>query len=72
MTAGELILAAFVTFWSSALSALVWTGNRRREERLDRRFDRLEERLDQQIASVRGDLTQIALAVGVTPHSSHG
>ncbi len=72
MTGETVFLAAFMTFWSGAISALVWTTNRRLEERLDRRIDRLEERLDQQIASVRADLTQIALAVGVAPRASQG
>lgn len=76
-----MILAAFMTFLSSAVGALVWGTYRRLERhidnqvaRLDARIDRLEERLDSQIASVRSDLTQIAIAVGAKPqpHASGG
>jgi hypothetical protein len=40
-----------------------------RFDRLERRIDRLEERLDGSINSLRSDLTQVALAVGVKPRA---
>ena len=72
MTVGDIILASYMTFLSAGLSAVVWSLHRRLEQRLDHRIDRLEERQDVQIASVRADLTQIALAIGIGPKASEG
>ena len=83
------MLAAFMTFWSGAIIALVWGTYRRLENRIDRledgmnaqlsrvddRFARVDERfgmVDSQIAGLRADLTQIALAVGARPRASEG
>lgn len=70
-----MLLAAITTFWSAGISALVWGTYRRLdhridrlEERVDAGFGRSDKRLDDQIASLRADLTQVALAVGATRH----
>ena len=70
----EIVLGSLMTFWSSITVALVWGTYRRLDARIDRletRLDRLEvsldariDRLENEIAHMRADLTQIALAVG--------
>ena len=67
MTVENIVLLGFMTFYSAGISALVWGTYRR----LEHRIDRLEERNDSQIASVRSDLTQIALAVNA-PRAAKG
>jgi hypothetical protein len=57
---------------------LLWWSLRGRFEALEARMDRIEEamlglgsRLDGRIDSLRSDLTQIALAVGVQPRAEN-
>jgi len=85
VTSGEIVITAFIGFVSTGLAALVWARLDRIEARIDRieeRFDPLSEKIGhmvtrdefrEEMAHLRSDLTQVALAVGASrPQASEG
>lgn len=68
MAVGDLVVLAFMTFWSGAISALVWGTYRR----LDHRMDRFDERLDNQISGVRAEIGTLRAEIGTQIGSLRG
>ncbi|MGH2729655.1 MAG: hypothetical protein ACRDJI_03510 [Actinomycetota bacterium] len=78
MTSGEIVITVFIGFVSAGLGALFWARLNRLEGRIDSLSDKVAQMVTrdefrEEMARLRSDLTQVALAVGASrPQASEG